>query len=728
MSRASLATRLLVALVAAGPGLSSACGPGWWLPLFEEREQALLAAPEGMFDFEFERQRRPPADAFEVNEAVDTSRPWQGRRLPSSSASGSRGDFEAREASGAFAARIAAMRRQRDDDSAYAAGTGLPEAVREYTAGAVAFLRAAPTRRFFGSAKSEVVPVAQEHLERAFARFQAVLDLPAADGRPRAVWAAYMQGRVRQEQGRHAEAGEPFRRVRSLVRDGWPDPLGLAVASLGEEALSALAAGDLPLAASLYLEQAEHGSQIGYDSLRELLWRIAADPAQQRNVLEQPRVARLLVAFGFSQPRVAPDLGPLLDAFEQAGLHGIAGLDRLAALAYAQGDFARAQRIVDLDDTGLATWIAAKLALRRGDREWARAALARGRMTLGGDESWSMNIDSVFARGAPVACRVDAERGVLALAQGDYVAALEHLLAARVYQVDLAYVAERLVDTDDLRRFVDARSAARGDAGTPAMGVPWVQRDPLTMLRGVLARRLLREGRAQDAAPYFDAVDEQHSALALADAVRRARNLANDPIERARGWFEAARMLARDGMEIIGYELAPDFHIVSGDYETRPRPAPAEWMAADEDRRLLATRAEIDQRFHYRFVGARYLDNAADLLPPRSQAFAAVLCHGAGWYNAREPELARRWYARYVDEGALVPWAGNFGRQCQEPDFARADAQHRLARQQRWSQVAGWAMNVAFTCAVLAAMMRFAARQRAGRRAATGHRDGGVGT
>ena len=51
-----------------------------------------------------------------------------------------------------------------------------------------------------------------------------------------------------------------------------------------------------------------------------------------------------------------------------------------------------------------------------------------------------------------------------------------------------------------------------------------------------------------------------------------------------------------------------------------------------------------------------------------------------GWINYRDLDGARRYYQRYVKQGPYVEWAGNFGFDCQEPDFARA---RELAWEQR---------------------------------------------
>lgn len=67
---------------------------------------------------------------------------------------------------------------------------------------------------------------------------------------------------------------------------------------------------------------------------------------------------------------------------------------------------------------------------------------------------------------------------------------------------------------------------------------------------------------------------------------------------------------------------------------------------------------------------------AADLLPPRSQAFAAVLCQATGWMMSTAKtdgdekaaqERVHRLYRRYVEEGAYVPWVGSSVRCARRP-------------------------------------------------------------
>src|SRR5262245_43359628 len=111
---------------------------------------------------------------------------------------------------------IGQMRAADNDEDAFARGTEISMDARLYIAGAVAFH--------------------QGNIERAISRFQAILQLPENDQRSRATWATFMLGRSYGLLGDIEKAGEAFKQTRDFAINGLPDPLGLAVASYGEEA------------------------------------------------------------------------------------------------------------------------------------------------------------------------------------------------------------------------------------------------------------------------------------------------------------------------------------------------------------------------------------------------------------------------------------------------------------------------------------------------------------
>jgi hypothetical protein len=158
-------------------------------------------------------------------------------------------------------------------------------------------------------------------------------------------------------------------------------------------------------------------------------------------------------------------------------------------------------------------------------------------------------------------------------------------------------------------------------------------------------------------------------------------------------------------MEIMGFEGDPDYFIWGGSYDLNSPitwdenynpvhnarsdlKVEGPWTSDGERVRVAASRAQPLQRFHYRMVAAGHAGKAADMLPPRSQAFAAVLCEATHWLIDREPEHAQSIYKRYLREGPWVPWGEDFGRDCPAPDFAKVEHEIRsdwIRRIGQWS-------------------------------------------
>jgi len=193
-------------------------------------------------------------------------------------------------------------------------------------------------------------------------------------------------------------------------------------------------------------------------------------------------------------------------------------------------------------------------------------------------------------------------------------------------------------------------------------------------LRNLLGRRLLREGHYEEAPAYFDNVDLQNKAKSYA-ILRKEADSAWWPTTRAAALFNSAGVARTWGMEILGYEMAPDYATFGGNYSlesTELKVGPL--VTVGEVKRQQASVAQPDERYHYRFVATALASRAADNLPHTSQAFAAVLCAAAGWNSSLEEENA--FYQRYVKEGPYVDWAFNFGHQCPYPDFQNADKRY----------------------------------------------------
>lgn len=734
----------------AGISIVLACGMDFPTQLLDDREGALKGTPTTSFAYEvghliapddsLRAASPPPRSVQPADPDAPTPEPGMESLSPLQQN------------------RVAMMRDAIDGDAAYDHADGLPAAIRLYTAATVDYALARKT----GGA---------EDAERARKRFQAILDLPDGQGRDRAVWAAYMLGRLHMDRllasgdsSAREDAAHAFAQTRALARQDAPDPLSLAVASYGEQARSYLMDGrtacgwkafltsspcadrlesaNLKHAIALYAEQAARGSASGVTSLQLIASWAMADTRRTQRLIDDPLAQRLLVAYALARtgdivnddPRTAfeydsPDQGglgfhdaargtrgngcpycapirtirpnpaivTLVDAIHARGLDRIAHADRLAALAYRGGRYELAKSLASMQPSALSRWVLAKLAIQHGDLAAAAryyAEAARGFPTIQDDL-------------APEAIsRLHAEQGVLTLSRGQYVAAFDCLYTAAVIAgstsgvaFDAAYLAERVLTIDELRHYVDAHIPT-----THGQVIPWSNAPEPDTIRMILARRLVRAQRVKEALPYFpedaDPRDTQdgHALLyrrwarTYGDALHDAQHRWTD-VGRAQAWFTAAGISRTHGMEIMGTEQDPDYAVFDGDFTmgagrtiaapsasdtppTIPTTRKARTAAAlpgplvtdGERARFAASEAVPYRRFHYRAIAVDQAENAADLLPARSQAFAAVLCQAAGWGTGADAEL----YHRYVRQGASVPFAKNFGRHCAAPDFQSA--------------------------------------------------------
>lgn len=668
-----------------------ACGPEFPNELLENRARTLAYLPEGAFHVEVARLLPTPDARFVPNEALDD---WGSETKQRDTRAATEGrDLDAGEHQ-----RVVAMRQSTDAAHAYAIGVGLPEDIRHYVAGAVAW-------------EQGQLAIADEHFKRCLA------ENTSADAR-RASWAQYMLARIAAREGDVDAAALAFTKVRELVAAGGHDPLGLAVASYGEEA-ALHADADSTASLNLYLQQAATGSVSGANSVLIVTRRAFADAETLTAWVAEPLARRVAVAYAFSRAgELATDdsalfdeaayrsdpyrigtasaIARLLDAIEAVPQSNSAGVDRLAAVAYRAGRFDLAQRLVVQDASPLSAWVRAKLALRKGDRDAAATAYAEAAAGFPRDESWGgqYGLTSEWEPLQPQ-CQVNAELGTLNLARGDYVAAMESLFAAGgEYWMDAQYVADRVLTLDELRIFVATHAASTSadpvDAAEVVDDEATHYGDVVPLLRDLLARRLMRSGAYDEALPYFSDEAAGAAAQQYALAIRRAQGggFWFDRVGRAEAWYQAAMILRNAGMEILGTEGPPDFNIWGGSYGRDPGHFDAEWnwipepptdvklegdwIGADEAQRLAASPPAHLSRFHYRQVAADHMMQAANFVPARSQAFAAMLCVGTGWLIDREPEAARVLYRRYVAQGALVPFGAHFGHDCPTPEFESA--------------------------------------------------------
>lgn len=612
-----------------------------------------------------------------------------------------------------LATEFQAVQAAPDGDAAYAIGKDLPEAIRLYTAAAVDFRVAHPSvierqPDQVWSTSSPLAPIDSRQrvaLDKAIPRFQAVLDLADAARPPRAVAAAYMLGRsyaLRGNPGDAALAEKAFMLTRTLARAGLPDPQGLAVASFGDQARLRREEGDLASAIDLYAKQAAHESVEGVESLKCVAQALYEDSQGMAKVEDMPLGQRLLIAYALEfnddgrvheyvytpggHPAAHVDDGTmdlLVRTAKQWPKGKIAWPDRMAALAYRTGDFNFAQTLIHGRDTALAGWLRAKMEVASGKLVEAEATYKHVVTMLPAVP----NLDGLSSFNASALC---SEMAQLERTRGEFIPAIRDQLACDRRGVGVVgsplvtYLAERVLTTRELRDIV-----AKQPLASPSRIRRVIDTDSL-VLRSILAKRLVREGRYKEAVSYANTTMDVRVGKAdpsfdtgLSASLKTQRDLiqayasaknhsghAATAVARASAWYQLALLTRIDYHEIAGHD--------SGVYHDEVKP-PFPGVSPSEIERLKTNHKTPDKDDLHWYLAYGDALKAAQLVPARSQAYAAILCHAAHWmYQAppvegRKPEeIFASTYRLYLKNGAYIPWGKTFGRVCPDPDFKAA--------------------------------------------------------
>jgi hypothetical protein len=607
-----------------------ACGPFFATRALGDRDGAVLSAPPPGYEravhglapavkpaFQAKGGDIEPAEQTRAAEESDLREALGAAGLPAEK-------LEAIvRASAATRAAIAAGGLDRKP--APAVPSGLPPEFADYLRGAIAYH--------------------QCRVDDALRAFEAILARPKAERPYRSTWAAFMIGKLYLETGEPAKAAPWFEKTRALAREGHRDSLGLAASSYGWQAKAELDQKHFERASELYFEQLPTGDAWAAASLRVVAQELLkAAPAALAKAAEGPAVRRALIAY-----LVSDDAAHLADAnsnesrlmatllAQTEGQKDVAGADRLAWAAYQAGAMKTAARWLDRAPQGsaVASWIRAKLLLRAGKLDeamklFASTVKAMPTATGEGDEG-DLGRD-----------RVAEELAVLRMARGQYIEALDLLLRHGEW-VDAAYVAERVLTADELRAYVDKHAPESAPAESREAN-----------LRYLLARRLARLSRLDDARPYYPK-PMRPRLDAYAKALREAKDRRRSAEPRADGFWAAAQIARHEGMELLGTEVDPDWHMHDGQYEeetTVPGKGKTRIpITRDERDRAAENKPAPERRFHYRYIAADHAAEAAKLLPDRSKKLVTVLCTAHGWLKNRDPKAAAQFYKELVKRG-----------------------------------------------------------------------------
>lgn len=722
--------RTLCALALASLSLATTtalgCGINFGLRLLAERDHSLHWLWEGDFRSEI-RSLVPAPPGIRIHRFLDDKgepveqdrqrRVLQGRLL----------DTQTMELAGV-------VEGQKDPNQAWALGEGLDAGLRAYLAGVVAWHQTVqypdlqPFDSVSGDDASETDPGVQ-FLGQAVHWFERAAQSRATEQSPWPLLGQYMLARSMAKQGKLTDAVAAFDNVRARVIAGEADPLGLAAASLSESGRALWDAGNYSQSVRRYAEHAALGDREAGESVLWLLNRHGDDESVVRALLAESPGREALILYAYTHfpvaefpqwadsgriewlPRNADDddteeafqepshwqnadgsiqlsrtgiMERILESLrDRPDLEGM-GAARMAALAWRQGHFELAERYHAVAAGPLADWVGAKLAVRAGDVDAAARHFQAAAAAFAPDEEWTGRRGEALI--AEPHCQLQAELAVLELSRGDIRQSLELLLSAgAVYWLDAAYLAERVLPTDDLISLVDGLgNNARVRIKQPALPLDSDEydgygasarlraRDVAADLRYLLARRLLREGRYDEAINRFEVPRHRADAAHYVGALRDADQATGR--DKARALYQAALTVRQRGMQILGFETGPDWRVHGGNYsqlgtgellrDKRMPERERRWISADETRAIEGQRDTLQPRYHYRLVAAQLADRAADELDTDSPAFAAVLCHATSWLLDREPDLARVYYRRYLDQTRPVSYHAEFGRSC----------------------------------------------------------------
>lgn len=534
-------------------------------------------------------------------------------------------------------------------------------------------------------------------LDGARVHLDALLALPVQQRRWRSTWATYTLARVSEEQEADStDVLDELAHTRTLAEAGLVDSIGLAAASWRRAATVRVKRGEPGLAIDHCLRYRAAGGTRFCQKLDRLARRALEGDldALKTVVRDSPPTADVLAAWLTHGPHTdwtRRDDVPteqlhrwhverFLTAAEAAGTP-MQGADRLAWAAYQAGAFEQAEHWVARTSPSdpIGRWMAAKLALRRGELDPAIEAYEAAVALL------PSPTDTLFSdlpahtrckhhRHNPVRA-LYTELGVAQVAAGHYEDALKAFLVAGNWS-DAAWVSERLLTTSELRTFVArwfpvhplprwpvAGGGLSGSIDLPSSEVPYA-------MRALLARRLAREGQWDEAVAHFPDWGVRSKARNVASDLAIGRDETRADAERAEALWRAARTWKEEGWSLVATELEPDFRVLHGGYEGAdttarrlegvPKDIDPESVLArralapgpQEQARIAAHAPPVDRRYHFIYTAQEVAWQAVQLMPDGHPALVDAACVAGAWTRVEDPPAADRFWKALYQKGA----------------------------------------------------------------------------
>ena len=665
-----------------------ACSGGYFPQCYTcSGDAEMLAAPRARFDAEVERLPRTKVkfhfqstnnagsqEALLADRVEFAAAMAKDKRLEEDKALRMKVYWEQREKLAAFASQIENWKTSlisygafdpRPESNDILVPTGVPAEFENYFAGSLAW-----NRGLTNQARKE---------------WESLLELPEKDRQYRSTWAAYMLGKSWVKEN-PAKALSYFNLVRSMVEKGFGDSIELAASTYGWEAYTELHRQQFTEAIMHYLEAYAAKDRGVVESLRRTVMQaLAPENVRHLNRLAgNAQARRVITAFLISRPswgygieeetKDDPGSGTSishhwLKILEDADIQDVELVEEIALGSYQNGEMESAQRWLRRASSRspVVQWLQAKLFLRVGKLDQAASLLARvaAYFPLSNGETnppvqlieTLIQTDESFQYRIPLSRMVFSELGILQLTQREYTEALQTLLS-QGWLLDAAYVAERVLTVQELKKFVDQKYPPYVKEGDlfesnekthPSSGKELSLRERTRWVRSTLSRRYAREFDFESALAYV--ADEERKDL---DQLSRywevGREEKNPSNERATALWNAAQLVARGGDLLFKMEGGNFWTLGGTDGFSRQHPLKDAKIRAslDEQRRFARHTPSNLEMFHRHLIASSLAWDAAAMMPNDSEETAQVLHTGGSWIKYRDPLEANLFYKSLV--------------------------------------------------------------------------------
>ncbi len=546
----------------------------------------------------------------------------------------------------------------------------------------------------------------------AAAEWEKILALPKKARHFKSTWAAFMIGKSYLSTREQQKAVLYFEQTRKLAQEGYVDSLNLSDESVGWQALAEYELKNYAASISHYLKHMD------VNSLNRLCLKISQTTDDTiPNIVKDQTSRNVLLGWAVSRPywnalaygedfNYKDFFGRLLKSLEALGKKDTVDYaDRVAWLYYNRGNIENAKRWVGLSKlkTPLAQYVDFKITLREGKIEDAVSKLSHliPMFTRSKDNGVFFNED--------LGRMLNSEMAVLRLSRKEYLKAFELLLRGKYWE-DIAYVAEKVLTTEELEGFLKQSKfhpdllakqiwfrwssinlREREDNAFPADSLKVDGQTLLEALNYLLARRYVREGRWDQAialmprkGPMNEDIDLKMKLLELKRLMTAGTDEKYSRYARGKAYFDAALLTRQYGMQLMGTELDPDGFVDKGSFpydgamrgrfailfdqaKADDEPGKEEWIeknnilrerikkdrgffygSEEEEIRALKSLPSPNKRFHYRYQAAELMWQSARLLPDNDDLKARALCLGGTYLKVIASQEADRFYKTLV--------------------------------------------------------------------------------